>query len=255
MLKSMSASRPSLTELRNKLKRLASPARAKIFLRFFKTGPGEYGEGDQFLGITVPELRTTAKTFKDLAYSDVLTLLRSIWHEERLIALYFLIQRFEKGDEAEKTKIYQDYLANTKHINNWDLVDTSAAQIVGGYLNTQSKPIIRETLQTLAGSSSLWERRIAIVTTLYWIRRKDHSETFTIARQLLIDKQDLIHKAIGWMLREVGKYSGEEVLRGFLDEYGHQLPRTSLRYAIERLPPIARRNYLITTKTKHKKTA
>ena len=202
---------------------------------YFKTGAGQYGAGDRFLGISVPNLRKVAREFRDLDRDSLLELLHSEWHEERLLALVILVEQFERGDDS----IYALYLANTAFINNWDLVDASAPQIVGGHLATRS----RAPLRKLAKSKSLWERRIAIVATYFFIRQKDFDDTLAIADLLLADPHDLIHKAVGWMLREVGKRD-RRVLDSFLETRAAKMPRTMLRYAIERFEESERKRYL-----------
>lgn len=222
-----------------RLRSLGCREQAAILCRFFKTGPGQYGEGDQFIGVKVPAVRKVAKEFKDLPLQQVECLLHSAIHEERLLALVILVGQFAKGDDATRKLIYDLYLANTRHINNWDLVDLSAPQIVGGHLETRS----RKPLDRLAKSASLWERRISILATHWLIRQGDFADTLTIAEKLLGDKQDLIHKAVGWMLREVGKRN-VAVLEEFLGQHCQAMPRTMLRYAIERFPEEKRRKYM-----------
>ena len=224
---------------RQRLRSLGNPEQAAILARFFKTGPGQYGEGDRFIGVKVPATRKVAREFGNLPLADVERLLHSEIHEERLLALVILVGRFEKGDAAARRQVYDLYLANTRHINNWDLVDLSAPQIVGGYLETRS----RKPLDRLAKSASLWQRRISILATHWFIRHGDFADTLRIAEKLLADKEDLIHKAVGWMLREVGKRS-VTVLEDFLDKHCKVMPRTMLRYAIERFPEKKRRAYL-----------
>lgn len=233
-----------LKAIRAQLAKLSTKERAKASAWFFKMGPGDYAEGDQFMGITVPEVRTVAKSFKELSLDDTLLLLRSPFHEERLLALFLLVQRFKKSDEDMRTHIYEQYLAHTTFVNNWDLVDGSAASIVGEYLGMQPHTIIRKTLIALADSDVLWERRIAIVATFYWIKKGESAYTFLVAKHLLADRHDLIQKAIGWMLREVGKKCSEETLRTFLDTHLPDMGRTTLRYAIERFPESLRKEYL-----------
>ena len=184
-----------------RLRSLGCLKQAEILARFFKTGPGQYGEGDRFIGVKVPVIRKVAQEFKGLPLVEVENLLHSDIHEERLLALVVLVGQFTKGDEATRKQIYDFYLANTRHINNWDLVDLSAPQIVGGYLDQRS----RKPLARLVKSASLWERRISIVATHTFIRQSDFADTLWIAEKLLGDREDLIHKATGWMLREVGK--------------------------------------------------
>jgi len=212
---------------------------AQFLQRFFKTGPGQYGEGDIFLGIRVPIVRKLAKEYKDIPFKEVLFLLKSPYHEIRLFALISMINAFEKGDETIQGKIYKLYLANTRHINNWDLVDLSAPDIVGAYLFTKS----RRPLYQLAKSKSLWERRIAVLATFYFIKNNQFDDCLKLAEILLKDKEDLIHKAVGWMLRETGKRD-EEIAEAFLQKHYRTMPRTMLRYAIERLPPFKRRMYM-----------
>ncbi len=223
----------------NRLRSLGCPEQAAILARFFKTGPGQYGEGDRFIGVKVPVTRKVAKEFKGLPVSEVECLLHSEIHEERLLALVILVGQFDKGDDKTRKSIYDLYLANTRHINNWDMVDLSAPQIVGGHLEARS----RKPLDRLARSASLWERRISILATHWFIRHSDFGDTIRIAEKLLGDKEDLIHKAVGWMLREVGKRD-VGVLEEFLGEHCRVMPRTMLRYAIERFPEEKRREYL-----------
>ncbi len=219
------------------LKKMKDPDHAKILQRFFKTGPGEYGEGDIFMGIRVPELRRLSGTYKNLPFPELEKLLASPIHDARMLALLICIRRFKKKDNPEK--IYELYLGSTRYINNWDLVDISAPHIVGAYLADKN----RKQLYTLAKSESLWERRMAIIATFHFIRQNDFSDTLKIAVLLLPDAHDLIHKAVGWMLREVGKRDlpAEE---DFLKQHYHTMPRTMLRYAIERFPEKKRKGYL-----------
>ena len=228
-----------LPELRKKIKSVANPDVAKTMQWFFKTGKGEYGEGDVFVGLKVPTQRILAKEFRDLNLNDLKVLLNSKVHEERLISLFILIYKFEKGDENEKEKIFSFYLKNIKGVNNWDLVDLSAPKIVGKYLLDIEKSLLFK----LAISENLWERRIAILSTQEFIRNNKFDTTLKIAKILLHDEQDLIHKAVGWMLREIGKrdLSIEEI---FLKLYYKEMPRTMLRYAIEKFPEEKRKKYL-----------
>jgi 3-methyladenine DNA glycosylase AlkD len=230
-----------IQEAKTELRKYSSQEKAKILSRFFKTGPGEYGEGDVFIGVKVPEIRKVVKLFLELALFDILQLLCSPIHEERLFAVLLLVQRYKMGDPASKKAIVETYLQNTARINNWDLVDLSASQILGDLLkNSLSKKC---WLDPLARSKNLWERRIAIVSTYSFIREKDFSETLHIADVLMKDSEDLIHKAVGWMLREVGKQD-EQVLEEFLRLRCTSMPRTMLRYAIERLEENKRQAYL-----------
>lgn len=229
-----------VSEVRRALAALGSAERATAAARYFKTGKGEYGEGDVFLGVPVPQQRKVARAFAALPLPDVRALLKSKRHEERLTALMILVRQYERGDEAEQRARYDLYLRHTKWVNNWDLVDSSAPQIVGGHLLRRNRAV----LTRLAKSKSLWERRIAVIATYAFIRAGEAETTFALARLLMDDPHDLIHKAVGWMLREVGKRVGEDALRGFLDENVARLPRTALRYAIERLPPAERKAWL-----------
>ncbi|MFZ2384736.1 MAG: DNA alkylation repair protein [Candidatus Omnitrophota bacterium] len=225
--------------LRAKLRQLADKDKAVILKGFFKTGPGEYGAGDIFLGVIVPKARALAKEFRDLSLKDAFSLLRSRVHEERLTALFILILKFNAGDTVQREKIYRLYLKHAKFINNWDLVDLSAPNIVGTFLGDKS----RKPLYALASSANLWERRIAILATFYFIKRADFKDCLAISRLLLADKEDLIHKAAGWMLREVGK-KDLAIEDKFLKAHYRRMPRTMLRYAIEKFPEEKRRAYL-----------
>jgi 3-methyladenine DNA glycosylase AlkD len=224
------------------LKDLADPDIAAHSQRFFKTGKGEYGEGDRFLGIRVPVLRKQARKFKALPLEEVERLLISPFHEARLLALLMLVDTYAKGTAETQKQIYALYLGRTAFINNWDLVDTSAPAIVGGYLLERDKGPLYE----LARSTSLWERRIAIMATLTFIRRNRFDDTLAIAEQLLGDDADLVHKAVGWMLREVGNRDAA-VEKHFLRSHYHAMPRTMLRYAIEKFPADERKRYLTGT--------
>jgi 3-methyladenine DNA glycosylase AlkD len=221
------------------VRRLGNPARAKQSLRFFKTGPGEYGEGDQFLGLTAPMLHALARDHQDLPLVEVKRLLKSTWHEERVLALLILVRQYASGTAEERDRICRVYLAHTKYINNWDLVDCSAEHIVGAHLANGD----RSKLTSLARSKDLWQRRIAVIATFHYIKRGAVRETFKIARLLLDDEHDLIHKAVGWMLREVGKRD-RAALEAFLTRYALRMPRTMLRYAIERFSPGERQKWL-----------
>jgi 3-methyladenine DNA glycosylase AlkD len=227
------------TEARKKLNALASPEVAASSARFFKTGPGQYGEGDTFIGVRVPVLRKLAREFRHLPLTEIEALLQSPVHEERLLALLVLVLGVGKCADAHRKTVYDFYLNNTQHVNNWDLVDSSAPAIVGGYLRDKT----RKPLVGLAKSANLWERRIAIIATQHFIRLDQFDDTLTISHLLLADEEDLIHKATGWMLREVGDRD-EAVLKRFLDEHGSAMHRTALRYAIEHLPPDDRQGYL-----------
>lgn len=229
----------TLAAVRRRLREAGDRDDAVFLQRFFKTGPGQYGEGDHFLGVRLPMTRTLAREAADLPIADVEKLLHDKWHEARVLALILLVNRYKRGDEAEREKIFRVYLANTDRINNWDLVDVSAPRIVGAHL--EKRP--RGLLDKLAKSKSLWERRIAILATAWFIRLDEFDDTLRIATALLSDSHDLIHKAVGWMLREVGKRD-ERVLERFLDEHAHEMPRTALRYSIERMSPAKRKRYM-----------
>lgn len=226
-------------ELSRRVRALADPGRVPILQSFFKTGKGQYAEGDRFIGIRVPHLRELCRECRGAGIDEVAPLLRSPIHEERLFVLLMLVDAFKRADETQKRAIYELYLSSTRFINNWDLVDTSAEQIVGGWLRERSKA----PLTKLARSRDLWERRIAMVATLHFIRSGRVDETFRIADILMTDRHDLIHKASGWMLREAGKRDGA-ALRRYLALRYQKMPRTMLRYAIERFPDRERREYL-----------
>ncbi|USO00952.1 MAG: DNA alkylation repair protein [Alphaproteobacteria bacterium] len=211
----------------------------KAASRFFKTGPGEYSECDQFLGIKMPTLRLIAKKCANLSLEILTNLLHSVFNEERLLALITLVAQYQKANPIKKEEIYHFYLKNVRHINNWNLVDSSAHHILGSHLWGSERKI----LVNLAKSKNLWERRIAIISTLYFVKRQDFEYTIKLSEILLDDKHDLIHKASGWMLRETGKQN-PAVLIAFLEQYCKNMPRTMLRYAIEKLPENIRKRYL-----------
>jgi 3-methyladenine DNA glycosylase AlkD len=221
------------------MKGLGNPSRAASVSRFFKTAPGQYGAGDRFLGIRVPVLRKLAVKHQALPLRELSALLKSSWHEERLLALLILVRQYAEGEPARRAAIYRLYMSRTARINNWDLVDCSAEHIVGAHLRDGT----RARLLRLAKSKVLWERRIAIIATLHYIKRGEFDDTLRLARLLRDDPHDLIHKAAGWMLREVGKRdrAAEET---FLRQHAKRMPRTMLSYAIERFPPSLRRRYL-----------
>jgi len=229
----------SLKKLRFDLRKYSDKKKAKVLQRFFKTGPGEYAQGDIFLGITVPMLRILSKRYKSLEFNETLRLLKSRIHEERLLSLLIIILKYRKVDLSEKRKIYKAYLNHSKYVNNWDLVDVSAKHIIGDFLKDKD----RTPLYKLARSDSLWERRIAILSTFYFIENNDFEDTLKIAQILISDPHDLIHKAVGWMLREVGKRDMDSEER-FLKKYCTAMPRTMLRYAVERFPESKRQAYL-----------
>ncbi|MBI4078819.1 MAG: DNA alkylation repair protein [Candidatus Levybacteria bacterium] len=228
-----------LLTLQQTIRKLKNPKKIIVFQRFFKTGRGEYGFGDVFLGLTVPQSRIIALKFKKLSLQDVRRLLHSKYHEERLVALFILVERFAKADKNVAKTIFDLYLTNTKFINNWDLIDLSAPKIVGPFLLNRSKAI----LYKLAASKSIWERRIAIMGTFHFIKNKDFTDALKIATILVNDKHDLIQKAVGWMLREIGNRD-QKIEEEFLKKHYKQMPRTMLRYAIEKFPEKLRLAFL-----------
>ncbi|OGJ12669.1 DNA alkylation repair protein [Candidatus Pacearchaeota archaeon RBG_19FT_COMBO_34_9] len=230
-----------LNELIYELKSLANPEQAKNLSRYFKTGKGDYGEGDIFLGIKMPVLRTAIKKYINLPFNELQTLLNSRIHEHRMAALIILVGRYKKTkkDLLEKRRIYEFYMKNTNNINNWDLVDLSCPAIVGDFLTREGTGI----LKMLARSENIWERRIAVISTFALIKKRNLGESLAIAEMLISDKHDLIHKAVGWMLREVGK-KNIDVLEIFLKPRYKEMPRTMLRYAIEKFPEEKRKKYL-----------
>ena len=233
----------SLSVLRSRLRQLASPVHARNLSWFFKTAPGEYGAGDKFIGIRVPVLRKLAREFRSLPLSATVELLQSPIHEERLLALIILVNASHRADEAGRAEIYKLYLAHLDRVNNWDLVDVSAPRIVGRHL--EKRP--RKILFRMSRSKNLWRRRVAVLATFHFIRLGDFADALRLAELLLDDGQDLMHKAVGWMLREIGKRD-VAVLKRFLDLHAAQMPRTMLRYAIEKFPERERKRYLQTGK-------
>lgn len=234
-----------LRALKKEVASLGDPARAAGVARFFKTGKGEYGEGDKFLGIYVPELRRLARKERELPVSEALEMLRSSWHEQRLLALMILVDRHKRAAPGEKDRIHRAYLANTRYINNWDLVDISAGEIVGYHVSKEGT----RRIERLAKSKLLWERRIAMIATSYTTAEHNFAPALLVAERLLGDDHDLMHKAVGWMLREVGKRD-VEVLRAFLTTHAASMPRTALRYAIERFPEPERKRWLMARSAK-----
>lgn len=227
--------------VRRALHQFASPARAAGVARFFKTGKGEYGEGDVFIGCTVPEQRAIARQFRALPLAEAEKLLTSKVHEERATAVIILVNQFVAArDEATRARIYRLYMKRRAFINNWDLVDLSAEYIVGGWLADKDRSLLND----LAASKHLWTRRIAMLATFHYIKQGKEQDALRIAARLLTDRHDLIHKAVGWMLREVGKRASPAALRGFLAKHAATMPRTMLRYAIERLPPAERARWM-----------
>lgn len=239
--KAMASDLTDIDAVRLALREFARPSGAETAAWYFKAGPGEYGEGDQFLGIKVPRTREVARRAGSIPWTRVLELLCSPWHEERLCALFLWVNRFAKADPPEQEQIVRAWLGHTRWINNWDLVDSSAPHLLGRWL--LSHPEERDLLDGLAASEVLWERRIAIVATQALIREHQFQDTIRIARILLADPEDLIHKATGWMLREMGNRAFDLEV-GFLDEHYREMPRTMLRYAIEKFPEPLRQDYL-----------
>lgn len=226
-------------ELINELNSLEDPARAVHSQRFFKTGRGQYGEGDVFIGLSVPQTRLVCKKYNSLSVTEIEKLLESPIHEHRLAAVIIMRRQAERANNLLKKQLYELYLKRTDRINNWDIIDISCHKVVGGYLYNKNRSI----LDRLARSQQMWERRIAIVSTAYFIGKDDLDDTFRIAKILMKDEQDLIHKATGWMLREAGKRDDAK-LKEFLDMHAHEMPRTMLRYSIERLHPNDRSYYM-----------
>jgi 3-methyladenine DNA glycosylase AlkD len=229
-----------INQIKSELGQYVNPEKAAFFPRFFKTGPGEYGEGDVFIGVTVPHQRKVArKYFKDIDLKELQLLLRDPVHEYRLTALFVLVYKYEKAREEVKKEIVDFYLANIRYVNNWDLVDASADKILGAYLFHKDKKILYD----FANSGSLWEQRIAIISTFYFIKKNYFQDTLEIAKLLLHHEHDLIHKAVGWMLREVGKRDLTTEI-DFLQKHYQEMPRTMLRYAIEKFDPELREYFL-----------
>lgn len=229
-------------EIVRQLKLLADEGKRNFLPRFFKTGKGEYGEGDKFLGVVVPRVRSVVKQYRKTDFETITDLLTSSWHEVRLCGLLLLVDNYKRGDDTLRKQIFEYYLSHTEGINNWDLVDLSAPYIVGAYLVGRSEEE-HKILYRLANSHSLWEQRIAVVSTIAFIRSNDYEDILHLAELLIQHPHDLMHKAIGWMLREVGKRN-ETVLRSFLDIHVLQMPRTMLRYAIEKFDENERQYYL-----------
>jgi 3-methyladenine DNA glycosylase AlkD len=233
-----------VAEIRKAVRALADPRRAALLQGYFKTGPGEYGEGDTFIGIKMPVIRSAVKPFRDLPLDEIAVVLASPIHEHRTAALVILSEQAKaakkRGDTAGHKRLYDFYLAHTATINNWDLVDVSCRDVVGEYLLTKQND---KPLRRLAKSNEMWERRIGIVSTWSFIRAGELTPTFEISEMLLEDPHDLMHKATGWMLREAGK-KDEAALEAFLSRFAHRLPRTALRYSIERMTPERRKYWL-----------
>jgi len=228
----------SVAELRKTVRKYSNPEKGKFLQRFFKTGKGEYAEGDIFAGITVPVSRTIARQFKSLNFTKLSKVIKSKIHEERLIALFILVDKMKKTEEKERERIYKFYLRNLRYVNNWDLVDLSADKIVGEYLFDKKRELLFKLVK-----GNLWERRIAVLSSFNFIKKNDYKTTLKICKLLLNDKKDLIHKATGWMLREIGKRD-LRTEEDFLKLYYKKMPRTMLRYAIEKFPERKRKSYL-----------
>ncbi len=235
----MPAPKLSAKAMHDKLAALGDATIAEHSTRFFKTGPGEYGEGDRFLGIRVPVLRAQAKKNRGVPLKAILSLLKSKWHEERLFAVLLLVQEYHRGSEEQKNAIYDAYVAHRQYVNNWDIVDSSAHLIVGPHLDDAKRDILYE----LAESERLWDRRIAMMSTYHFIRQKEFKDALQIAHLLRNDVHDLIHKVVGWMLREIGNRDREAEEKYLLKHY-KKMPRTMLRYAIEKFPEARRKAYL-----------
>ena len=229
----------TVAAIRRELRTFADPERAKFVQGYFKTGAGEYGEGDRFLGVPVPDLRRLARAHRGASLADARSLLRSKWHEERALALLILVERYRRADEAERDKIFKLYISHTAYVNNWDLVDCSAEYVVGAHLGTADMKL----LDKLARSESVWERRIAVLASRAALKRGDFGPTLRLAKALLSDSHDLIHKAVGWMLREIAD-KDRKAAEAFLRKHRETMPRTMLRYAIEKFPPALRRRYM-----------
>lgn len=230
-----------MNEIKKSIAKLANPERAKVNAWFFKTGIGQYGEGDKFAGLTVPQCREIAKKFLKLDLREIKQLLNSGIHEERLISVFILVDKFQKSNDRDKNEIFDFYVKNSEKINNWDLVDASADKIVGAFLSDKD----RKVLYDLAKSKNLWRKRIAIIATFYFIKfNKEYNDTFKISEILMSDKHDLIQKAVGWMLREAGKRVSEKEEIKFLKKHYKAMPRTMLRYAIERFDPKLKEDFM-----------
>ncbi|MFA6227063.1 MAG: DNA alkylation repair protein [Candidatus Paceibacterota bacterium] len=235
----------SVEDVKKDLRLYADFEKANVLQRFFKTGKGDYGEGDVFLGISVPNTRKVAKKNIDISLSEIKRLLYSKIHEERLCSLLILVNNFENTDEPGRRQIFDFYIKNSKQVNNWDLVDLSAPRIVGRYLLNKPKRILYDLVE----SNNLWKRRVSIISTLAFIKNSELKDTFKLAKILIKDKHDLIHKAVGWMLREAGKVNVGN-LEKFLDKFSYKMPRIMLRYAIEKFPENERQKYLNMGKNK-----
>ncbi len=229
----------SLTAIRRELKTVSNNEKAVFYQKFFKTGPGEYGHGDQFIDVTVPALRTISKTHQNLTRSSIKILLNSPIHEERMLGLFILVLQYQRGDDIARQHTFDFYVKHKNRVNNWDLVDTTCHKIIGAHLYSRNRDLLFE----LARSPQLWDRRIAMMSTYYFIKREDFDDALKIAEILRLDDHDLIHKVVGWMLREIGKID-QPTEEKFLKKYYKSMPRTMLRYAIEKFPEVRRKAYL-----------
>jgi len=237
----------ALQDIKNECQSLADPETARHSQRFFKTGKGEYGEGDIFLGIRVPVIRQLAKKYHQLPLNNITSLLKSKYHEQRLLALIMLVNLYKKSDDTTRKTIFDIYINNFKYINNWDLIDTTTPHIVGAYLFDKDRSLLYE----FAASDNLWKRRMSVLACFYFIKKNDFNDGLTLAELLLEDNEDLIHKAVGWMLREIGKKNYGKTT-SFLDKFAFCMPRTMLRYALEKFPADTRKSYMA---MKHRLTA
>ena len=236
-----------VTAVQTALRAKSSPARKQASLRFFKTGPGEYGEGDKFIGVSVPDVRSVVRAHRDVSLETMDTLLSSPIHEERLAALLLMVTRFQRSkDAAVQKSVCELYMRSLHHVNNWDLVDSSAPYILGAWLATRS----RKELTSLARSPHLWSRRVAMLATFHFIKNGEYDDAFSLAELFLKDEHDLMHKAVGWMLREIGERGGRAQLIAFLRAHASRMPRTMLRYAIEKFPEPERKKWLSAPRTK-----
>ncbi len=235
----MTAPRVTAALVRKNLRALGDEKIAQHSARFFKTGKGEYGEGDRFIGVRVPEIRKQVRVFRDARISVAVSLLKSRWHEERLFAVLLLVDQYGRGTQNDKQAVFDAYLAHREYVNNWDIVDSSAHLIVGPHIESGA----RELLYELAAADTIWDRRIAMMATYHYIRQGDFRDALKVARVLLCDRHDLIHKVVGWMLREIGKRDCDAEEK-FLQRHYKKMPRTMLRYAIEKFPETRRKAYL-----------
>ncbi len=234
-----------IAELRKEMEECSNEEKAKLYQRFFKTGPGQYGEGDVFMGLTMPETRAISSKYTEMPIEEVQELLNSEIHEHRMSALLIVIQKYRKANKEEKRKLYEFYLKNMSRINNWDLIDVTASHVVGDFLFNNKEE--KEMLYKLAKSNDLWEKRISVISTFRFIKENEFEDSINISEILLNDKHDLIHKAVGWMLREIGK-KDQEIEEEFLRKYHKTMPRTMLRYSLEKFTKDKKDFYMGRTK-------